>query len=129
MFSLLASWLRRHGRNGGRTGRPLPARRSSGKPWLESLEDRSLLSFWSTVATLPTAREALGAATGSDGRIYAMGGSGGDDRVFAYSPGSNSWSTAPSMPTTRFDVSAITGADGRIYTIGGEVVVTSTLGT
>jgi N-acetylneuraminic acid mutarotase len=71
---------------------------------------------------MPTARAGFAAATGPDGRIYAIGG-GGDtgsgNTVEAYAPGTNSWATLASMPTARSLLAAATGPDGRIYAIGG----------
>ena len=63
-------------------------------PQVECLEDRTLLS-WVPVAGLPTPRFGLAAATGSDGVIYALGGT--DPRgnqlfaVEAYQTTSNTW--------------------------------------
>src|SRR5207302_4087591 len=80
-------------------------------------------SFWSTVASMPTARAALAAVTGADGRIYAIGGfsatRGFVNTVEAYTPSTNSWSTVAPMPTPRALLAATTGPDGRIYAIGG----------
>lgn len=123
MFSLWSPWLGRVGRSGRRSGRSLPARRASWKPSLEALEDRSLLSSWSTVAPLHTARASLAAATGPDGLIYAIGGfndrSGILNSVEAYNPSTNTWTAVASMSTARADLAAVTGPDGRIYAIGG----------
>jgi N-acetylneuraminic acid mutarotase len=77
---------------------------------------------WSTVAPMPTARDGLAAATGPDGRIYAIGGTDGMrslNMVEAYTPATNTWSTVASMPTARCCLAAATGTDGRIYAIGG----------
>ncbi len=44
---------------------------------------------WTTAASMPTAREDLAAATGSDGRIYAIGGNNNNgvlNTVEAYRP-------------------------------------------
>jgi hypothetical protein len=72
---------------------------------------------------MPTARNDLAAATGHDGRIYAIGGNTTNGTVLntveAYTPGSNSWAAVAPMPTARNDLAAATGPDGRIYAIGG----------
>jgi N-acetylneuraminic acid mutarotase len=84
---------------------------------------------WTTVASMPTARNALAAATGRDGRIYAIGGhtvGGMPNTVEAYNPTTNTtnkWTTVASMPTGRGQLAAATGRDGRIYVIGGGVNV------
>ena len=79
---------------------------------------------WTTVAPMPTARYVLAAATGPDGRIYAIGGynspTGQLNTVEAYTPATNSWATMAPMPTARFGLAAATGPDGRIYAIGGD---------
>ncbi len=77
---------------------------------------------WTTVASMPTARQNLAAATGSDGRIYAIGGNnntGSLSTVEAYTPSSNTWATVASMSTPRSGLAAAAGADGRTYAIGG----------
>jgi N-acetylneuraminic acid mutarotase len=80
---------------------------------------------WTTVAPLPTARTGLAATTGSDGRIYTIGGIDSTGAVSAvvevYTPSSNSWATAAPMPTARFGCAAATGPDGRIYAMGGKL--------
>jgi kelch-like protein 18 len=71
---------------------------------------------------MPTPRAVLAAATGADGRIYAMGGwsAGGPlNTVEAYSPSTNSWTSVASMPTGRQSLAAAAGTDGRIYAMGG----------
>jgi N-acetylneuraminic acid mutarotase len=72
---------------------------------------------------MPTARADLAAATGADGRIYAIGGIDGSshalDTVEVYTASSNTWSTVAPMPTARVGLAAASGPDGRIYAIGG----------
>src|SRR5438552_4032262 len=121
MISLLALWLGREVRF-GRESRRLPIHRAPWKPRLEVLEDRNLLSFWTTVAPMPTGRIALAAATAPNGRIYAMGGArfpiNSLKTVEAYDPFTNAWTTVAPMPTGRSGLAAATGVDGRIYAIG-----------
>src|SRR5207249_2121084 len=76
---------------------------------------------WSSVAPMQYERFGLAAATGADGRIYAIGGFSDFTKstVEAYNPASNSWSTLAPMPTARVFLAAVAGADGRIYAIGG----------
>src|SRR5437660_1625792 len=126
MILSLSSWLRREVYSGQRSRKPRLTRQTVCKPWLEALENRTVLSSWSTVAPMPTARDALAAASGVDGRIYAIGGE--DDNVNlhststveSYNPATNSWSTVAPMPTARELLAAAAGADGRIYAIAGE---------
>jgi N-acetylneuraminic acid mutarotase len=84
---------------------------------------------WQIVSQLPTARSFLAAATGPDGRIYAIGGyadNGPTNIVEAYSPVTNAWTRVASLPTTpRSALAAVTGPDGRIYAIGGVDIIRS----
>ena len=82
---------------------------------------------WAGVASIPTARVSFGAATGPDGRVYAIGGivpgskpqGAPSNAVEAYDPTAGTWATLPTMPTARGDLAVATGPDGRIYAIGG----------
>jgi N-acetylneuraminic acid mutarotase len=90
---------------------------------------------WSVVASLPeTGQCDLGAVTGSDGRIYAIGGMTfncnsepgwmGLNNVDAYSPASNTWTSVAKLPSDhhyagRSSFAVTVGSDGRIYVIGG----------
>jgi hypothetical protein len=78
--------------------------------------------LWIQVASLPTGRYTLAAATGKDGTIYALGGetgSGLTSEVDAYDDALNTWTQVASLPTNRSILAAATGADGTIYAIGG----------
>ncbi len=75
---------------------------------------------------MPTARYALGAATGLDGRIYTLGGLEGEGNNShetglneVFDPSTNTWTTAAPMPSPRVFFAAAAGLDGRIYAIGG----------
>src|SRR5262249_49481792 len=79
---------------------------------------------WSTVASLPTARQWPGVAAGADGGIYVIGGYdsslGYTNTVYAYTLSTNSWAQVANMPVAgRYGLGATAGADGRIYAIGG----------
>lgn len=61
--------------------------------------------------------------TGSDGRLYAIGGFDGTSALGtaeAYDPTTGIWHSLAPMPTPRFELSAVRGPDGRLYAIGGE---------
>src|SRR5262245_12885150 len=68
----------------------------SASPHIECLEARSLLA-WVPVASLPMPRFGLAATTGSDGLIYALGGTDGGGNalatVAAYRTSNNTWSS------------------------------------
>jgi N-acetylneuraminic acid mutarotase len=77
---------------------------------------------WTTVAPMPTARDDVAAATGSDGRIYVVGGSAGSYALQTsevYTPSTNTWTSIASMSTDRQYPAAAAGPDGRIYVFGG----------
>jgi N-acetylneuraminic acid mutarotase len=82
---------------------------------------------WSTVASMPTAQEAEGAALGSDGRIYVVGGKSDStattqlNTVQAYNPTANTWATIVSLQTARSNlgVTAGVGSNQTIYAIAG----------
>ncbi len=78
---------------------------------------------WTTLVDLPTARQGAAAATGSDGRIYVMGGTDTSFQTLAiteiYDPVAGNWSGAASMNTPRTGFGAAPGSDGRIYVFGG----------
>ena len=79
---------------------------------------------WNAVASMPTARFGLAAATGKHGIIYALGGSTGlagpiVPTVEAYDQKTGTWSAVAPMPTPRRYLMAATDRNGRIYAIGG----------
>ncbi len=81
-------------------------------------------SPWSTLGSLPNGLEGLAAATGQDGRIYAIGGLDNDLKqpgsLFAYTPDTDTWAQLANMPGPLAFLAAATGPDGRIYAIGGQ---------
>ena len=80
-------------------------------------------NIWIAEPSMPTAREYLAAATGPDGRIYALGGQDSHGNtlniVEAFNPTTSLWSTVAPLPTARWGLAAVTGSDGHIYAIGG----------
>ena len=78
---------------------------------------------WTAIASLIHARVFNALAAGSDGRIYAIGGSYNSGSrlasVEAYDPATNQWTDVASLPSGRSDLAAVTGGDGLIYVIGG----------
>jgi len=80
---------------------------------------------WSPLASMSTARFGLAAATGSNGIVYAIGGSTGlavttvVSTVEAYDPTTDRWSAVAPMPSARRYLMAATDRHGRIYAIGG----------
>ncbi len=75
-------------------------------------------------ANMPTARDSLAAATGPDGKIYAIGGyeeTTGNTlaTVEIYDPRSNVWKNGPAMPTGVSYMGAVSNSTG-ILVMGGE---------
>jgi hypothetical protein len=81
-------------------------------------------------AAMPTRRSSVGAVTGSDGKIYAIGGFNGGgtslNQVEIYTPSTNTWATGAPMPTARDEFGIAGGSDGRIYVAGGIGATTTT---
>ena len=78
---------------------------------------------WTRKARMPTARATLSTST-VDGKIYAIGGVGGDlsqaiPTVEVYDPTTNRWSKRADIPTARSGL-ATSVVDGKIYAIGGQ---------
>ncbi len=78
-------------------------------------------AFASAISPMPTARSRM-AAVEYNGRIYAIGGIDGSEKVLntleIYDPMVNKWVTAVPMPTARYDLAAAE-YNGKIYAIGG----------
>lgn len=78
---------------------------------------------WTDVTPMPTARNSLAAATGSDGLVYAIGGtvsySQDTTAVEAYDAATNVWAAKASLSSARSGLAAVAGPDGLIYAIGG----------
>lgn len=81
-----------------------------------------LTDSWTVRAKMPTPRYWLAAAAYGNGKIYAIGGYNGYQRlstVEEYDPATDAWQSQTSLPTPRFGFSAVTATNGRIYTVGG----------
>src|SRR5262249_39822214 len=80
---------------------------------------------WSSVARLISETSFLAAATGSDGRIYAIGGCqftdncGPDYLAQAYDPHTDAWVRLKDMASGRALPAGPAASDGRSYAIGG----------
>jgi len=70
---------------------------------------------WTTRTSMPTARDGLGSATASNGRIYAIS----DNTVEEYDPATDTWATRASMPTARRGLGVVAASNGKIYALGG----------
>jgi len=81
------------------------------------------LDSWIELPPMPTARQWLGATTGTDGRIYAIGGQEVDGSVSAaveaYTPSSQTWSSLAPLPTPRYGLAVATDSQGHIYAFNG----------
>lgn len=75
---------------------------------------------WKDLAHMHIARDGAAAVTGTDGRIYVIGGIGTSGSVEAYDPATNSWENVTPLNTPRDGPRAVLGPDGQIYAIGGE---------
>lgn len=90
---------------------------------LLSATQATALSNWTPVASLNTPTSMLSAAFGSDGSIYAIGGSDIQSTAYGmserYSPALNTWTNLPQMPTPRAALAATADSAGQVYAIGG----------
>lgn len=80
---------------------------------------------WSAGAAMPVGVHQHSATTGSDGKIYIMGGrafsSGAPlGLVQIYNPASNTWTIGTAMPIPKVQFGAIKAANGKIYVVGGK---------
>ena len=84
---------------------------------------------WSLAPPMLTPRHTLAAVNGPDGRIYAIGGHGGDGNplavVEAFLPGAMRWTEATPLPDARAALGAAVGGDGRMYAMGGRLTAAS----
>src|SRR5262249_28734979 len=79
---------------------------------------------WSPIAAMQSVRYGLAAATGPDGRIYAIGGYDGFGNIAtveAYDLQADPWTFVAAMNYAHAIRATATAADGRIYVFGGEV--------
>jgi N-acetylneuraminic acid mutarotase len=83
------------------------------------------MNKWATgLAPLPTPRTLPATAVGTNGLIYAIGGTSAGSpaivgTVEAYDTVANQWSTLSEIPEPAIQAAAVGGPDGRIYVIGG----------
>lgn len=80
---------------------------------------------WVVRAHMINSRRAFAAVTGSDGRIYAIGGDSTDAQgarpeVEAYDPNTDTWTAVAPMPYGRDSFGAVATPNGKIYVFGGE---------
>lgn len=74
---------------------------------------------WSYKAPIPTARSSLGAATATNGKIYAIGGNQWATTNEEFDPVANTWRTRQSMTSGRNYVGVVGASNGKVYAIGG----------
>jgi hypothetical protein len=89
------------------------------------------ITGWSSKMPMPSPRAGLGAAF-VDGKVYAVGGVGGNcdgvtpcdfgplRTVESYDPGTNAWTAGPSLNVGR-EGAGVAALGGKTYTIGGHV--------
>lgn len=83
-----------------------------------------IANMWTRKAPIPTPRQ-LAVAAAVDGKIYVVGGAGGENNepvatVEVYDPATDSWGIVADIPTPRL-APAIGAIDGKIYVAGGAV--------
>jgi len=91
-------------------------------PHAQAQQGKATPNSWTTLASMPTAREGLGVAV-VNGRIYAIGGLSDNSPLNVneeYTPSLNQWTTKSPMPTARTGF-AVAVYDSKIYCIGGTI--------
>ncbi len=98
--------------------------------WYSLIEEYDPATDTWTRAGLPTAQAELGAATASNGKIYAVGGLKFDPcyigcgyktlaAVDEYDPATDAWRTRADMPTARRGLGVAAASNGKLYAVGG----------
>ncbi|HTO60379.1 MAG TPA: kelch repeat-containing protein [Bradyrhizobium sp.] len=97
----------------------------SGLDDLQTVEEYDpVTDNWATTAKalMPTARQGLGLAAAGNGKLYAVGGSGGSaarlTAVEEYDPVNNSWAVKQSMRIARTHL-GLAVRNGKLYAVGG----------
>jgi N-acetylneuraminic acid mutarotase len=82
---------------------------------------------WSVLPPMGQLRDRLGVATGSDGRIYAVGGESFSlsqrspaQSAEAYDPVAGAWTPIASLNAPRIGLQLVSDVDGQLYAIGGD---------
>jgi hypothetical protein len=77
-------------------------------------------NLWSAAPPMPSARYALGAATGKDGLIYIVGGANGgtSPENVAFDTATLTWVVKTNLPNALWAVTAVAGNDGNLYVLG-----------
>jgi hypothetical protein len=99
---------------------------TSGSAFLGRLEEYTpATDSWrggtADLPTMPVPRQGLGAAVGSDGRLYAAGGYNNTDRndLHAWTVGATSWTTLAPMHIGRQETTLVATPQGTLYAFGG----------
>lgn len=77
---------------------------------------------WATKANMLTPRTSLATVLANNGKIYAIGGSDGNNPVGTveeYDPNTDTWTSRANLPSPRAALGASLGSDGKIYVVGG----------
>src|SRR6266566_1567001 len=74
---------------------------------------------WTTGAPMPSARTEVAVAE-VDGKIYVVGGFGGERELEIYDPAVDRWSRGAPIPRALHHAGAV-GLNGKLYLIGGYV--------
>src|SRR6266540_4232932 len=75
---------------------------------------------WSKGAVMPSERGEVAAAE-LDGKIYVVGGFGGERDLEIYDPAADKWSRGAKFPREIHHTAAV-GLNGKLYVIGGYVL-------
>ncbi len=74
---------------------------------------------WTTKSPMPRAKYVLSSSV-VDGKVYAIGGAGGNRAVEAYEPATDIWTSKANMPVAR-EAGTSSVVNGKIYAMGGRL--------
>ena len=81
---------------------------------------------WTAGAPMPSSRTEVAVAE-LGGRIYVVGGFGGERELEIYDPAADRWSRGAAIPRALHHAAAV-GLQGKLYVVGGYVVTDRMLG-
>jgi N-acetylneuraminic acid mutarotase len=85
--------------------------------WVCALAFAQVSGRWSTGAPMPSVRSEVAVAE-VGGKVYVVGGFGGDTPLEIYEPTADQWSRGAPIPRPLHHAAAV-GVDGRLFVLGG----------
>ncbi len=103
---------------GGSASATFPPSAAAALATVEAFDPAS--QSWSAgLHAMPAPRALLGAALGSDGRLYVAGNAAADATTAAYDPAADGWTATAKLNAPRAGPAVVADLAGRIYVVGG----------